>query len=121
MIPPIFDQIAPGYTASRTLVYTVPKNKHLYINNISFSAGYSTAGKQVVFTTKATYDNILKQQTPGMFFLPYSEYVLQDNTVNFDLQIPTYFPEGTDLKIVVAGETNAKCTAGIRGWIKTSV
>ena len=116
---PIFDEIAPGYTASRSLIYTVPKGKIIYISNISFSAGYSTTGKQVTFTTKATYDSITKTQTPGMFFLPYSEYVVQDNAISIDLQVPTRFPEGTDLKIVVSGETNAKCTAGIRGWIET--
>lgn len=115
---PIYDQIAVGNAKSRTTVYTVPANKILYLTSLMASSGYSTTGKQILVTLRATYDDMTKAQTIGKLFLPYFQCVLMDDIVNKDFVIPLKFPGTTDIKAVASGETNARVTVNLSGWIE---
>lgn len=114
---PIYEHIAVGKNTSRSFFYTVPNGYMLSISNIYFSASANAAGKRVLVTTMGTYDSANKRLTSGSFF-PYTEHSLVDTAMSIDLQMPTMFPAGTDLKIIVIGEAGAVCTCGARGWLK---
>jgi hypothetical protein len=118
---PIYDQIALGQTAGRSAFFTVPVGKSLYVTSIAFSAGASSAGKFVRFTTHATYDNKTGTVlTNGVFFMPYSEVGLVDSGYSKLLEMPTKLPAGTDLKVSVQGESGTTCTTILRGWIEVN-
>lgn len=115
---PIYSQLPPGSNRARCFAYTVPAGKNLYITNISFSAGYKTTGKTITFQTMANYNNLESVNTT-VFFQVYSEVLLVDNAVNWDLKTPTKFGPMTDIKINAFGEADAICTCGARGWLET--
>ena len=116
---PMYDQIAVGNVRSRTAVYTVPARKVLYLTGILASSGYSTVGKQVLVTLRATYDDETKIQTVGKLFFPYFQCVLMDSIINKDFVFPLKFPATTDIKAVAAGEANARVTINLSGWIES--
>lgn len=114
---PVYEYISAGRNASRSFVYTVPKNKVLFISNIFFSASANATGKRVLFTTMGTYDSFNKVVTPEAYF-PYTDFSLLDTAISVDFQMPTKFPEGVDIKIIILGEAGSVCTCGARGWLK---
>ena len=116
---PIYEQIAMGGTAAKTIIYTVPKNKVLFITSLTFSAGANATGKRVTFTTRGTYDPIRKTLPTTRIFYPYTETSIVDSAPVVTLDSPSRFPTGTDLKISVQGESGVVCTAMARGWIES--
>lgn len=113
----IYSRIGVGINRAFGLVYTVPKTKSIHIYNLLFSAGSNVANRPVRFITKANYDNISSVATT--FFMPYTNVIITDGSVDVPLESPTTFPAGVDLKI------NAICPDGaaygavtLRAWIE---
>lgn len=117
---PIYAQIAPGMNRGMGAFYTVPTGKTLLVDSISYSAGYTAAGKYVRFVNWATYDNMEKRAlTKGIQFMPYSNVVIMDGSYFRELNPMTSLPAGTDIKVTVQGEANAICAVQLRGWLSS--
>lgn len=77
----------------------------------------SDATKGVRFINQANYDNV--PGVPRSFFLPYIEAVLYNTALNRPLDIPTRFPEHTDIKVsVISGQAGAIADVVLRGWLE---
>lgn len=115
---PVYARINQGYTRSRQAIYTIPKDKTLYIYQVNFGA--IAAGTQGCrFTTRAKYDNLVGSAVN--FFLPYSEVGVQNGSFELDLKQPTKLPAGVDLKVSAIGTSasaNINATVALRGWLE---
>jgi hypothetical protein len=113
----IYGRISQGNTRSRDCRWTVPAGKRIYISSITLSTGSPAGGKNVLFTTRATYDDANAVVLPPNCFMPYSEILLQDAAFRRPLDRPTTFPTGVDLKVsALSDSAGAVCTAGLRGY-----
>lgn len=114
----VYSQCASGYTRSRNSVYTVPLGKTVHICSVLFTAAYSTSGKSVRMTlhTSRSPDEVVL--TSGTLFYPELEMMLVDNIGAMPNKVVLKLPEKTDIKVSVIGETNAKCTSFMHGWIE---
>ena len=111
----VYSYILAGYTRARNIVYTVPEGYDLYITSIMWSCADATKG--VRFINQANYDNI--PGVPRSFFLPYHEATLYNNAFYRPLEIPTYFPEHTDIKVsVISTQAGAIADVVLRGWLE---
>lgn len=111
----VYSYIPAGYTRARNIVYTVPDGKNLYITSVMYSC--ADAAKGVRFINHANYDNV--PGVPRSFFLPYGEAVLYNNTVYRPLELPTVFPEHTDIKVsVISTQAGAIADVVLRGWLE---
>ena len=111
----VYSYIEAGYTRARNIVYTVPDGKNLYITSIMFSC--ADAAKGVRFINQANYDNV--PGVPRSFFLPYGEAVLYNNAFFRPLELPTMFPEHTDIKVsVISTQAGAIADVALRGWLE---
>lgn len=54
----VYGCIPQGMTQQRSLLYTVPANKTLFLTGISLSAGSTQSGKFCRFTLRANYDDV---------------------------------------------------------------
>lgn len=116
---PIYSRIATGTNRAMNCVYTVPAGKELYVFNLLFSAGGNTANRPVRFITKTTYDNI--SNTIIDFFMPYTNVIVTDGTIDVPLECPTFLPATTDVKINAIspdGVTYGACV--LRGWLENA-
>lgn len=111
----IYDQIPVGGNASKSIVYTVPLGKTLWVSSLLFSAGANAPNKRVTFTTKGTWDHKQAKTTVGRFLLPYTEITVMDSVVNIPLEIPTELPATTDVLILTKGEAGAIASCTARG------
>jgi hypothetical protein len=115
---PIYSQIAVGNTRGRNSVYTVPKDKTLYVISATFSAVGVATGKDVIFTLRTTYDD-LRPTVLRTFFVPSIEVGVMDGPVHIPFDLPLHFPAGVDMIVTgLAGSDNAKCSSILRGWLK---
>jgi hypothetical protein len=114
----VYGRISPLMTKARTMVWTVPANKTLYVTSIAFSVVSGSKQAMVRFVTRATYDDAsARALTEGIFFMPYHEVVLQDNSFFRILEVPTKLPARTDLKVsALSDQAGAMCTTILRGW-----
>ena len=115
----IYNQVQIGAVSCFCSVYTVPINKIYYITSTHFSAGYKTTGKTVRMTLHASMSPDGIVSTSGLLFWPHFESMLMDDDVSSVGLEPFAFPEKTDVKVSVVGETLAQCTSRISGWIET--
>jgi hypothetical protein len=113
---PVYSEIAAGYTRDRSVIYTVPKGKTLFVTSMTFGCVYTTSGKSERFTFLGTYDDL--GGTLLNFFVPYAETVLVDNSIVRTFEVPFKLPSLTDIKVNVVGETNAQCAVVARGWLQ---
>ena len=115
---PIYGRIEAGHNRLRQMIWTVPKNKVLYIYNVLLSCGSGTGNRYVRFLTKGTYDNLIGTITS--FFQTYTEVTMQDTTVDVPLEMPTKFIAGTDIKVSAISPDGASAgSCVIRGWVET--
>lgn len=113
----IFGRISLGNTRSRDCRLTVPAGKIACISSITLSTGSAAAGKNVLFTTRGTYNDLDARGLPANNFMPYTEILLQDGAFRRPFDRPTRFPAGVDLKIsALSDSAGAICTAGLRGY-----
>lgn len=116
---PIYTRIATGKTRARTLAWTVPAGKTLYVTNITVSVGGTSKEKSACFTTLATYDD--KAATAVSHFVPYHEFVIEDDSFEKALFPFTMLPAGTDIKVRVEGYvTDCICSGSLRGFLVTN-
>ena len=83
-----YGQIAQGATRSRDCRWTVPTGRSIDISSITLSTGSPAGGKNVLFTTRATYDSDDGAVLPANCFMPYSEILLQDAAFRRPLDRP---------------------------------
>ncbi len=113
----VYGRIATGNTRSRDCRWTVPAGKCVFVSSVTLSTGSAATNKNVLFTTRATFDSNNGRILPVNCFMPYSEILLQDATFRRELSRPTTFPAGVDLKVsAVSDSAGAICTAGLRGY-----
>jgi hypothetical protein len=93
-----YGYIRLGKTRARTAVYTVPLLKVLYVTSIAFSA---VGTKYLIFTTHANYDTATGTILQRGLFQPFSEVALLNSAYHKELEMPTYLPATTDLKVSV--------------------
>lgn len=116
---PIYSRIATGINRAFTCVFTVPINKILYVANLFFSSASNVANKPVRFISKGTYDNA--SGSTISFFMPYSNAIVCDGSIDMQLELPSRFPTGTDLRITAISPDGASYGAVIaRGWLETA-
>jgi len=114
---PIYGQISAGYTRARSSFYTIPKDQTLYITTATFSSIGTTAGKDVIFTMRATYDD--KALAIRAFFLPFIEVGVVDGAIHIEFTVPIRLPEGVDMIVSgLAGNNTSKCSSILRGWLE---
>jgi len=114
---PIYSRIVKGYTRSRNVIYTVPKDKVLFITSTSVTVNGANKGVRV--TTRATYDSTRPTEVLN-FFMPYTEFAMPNGTVLRPLEIPTKFIEGVRINVTgVADQDGAVCSVALRGWVES--
>jgi len=115
-----YGYIQAGNTRQRSLIWTVPANKNLYITSGVMSTVSGAKQAQVKFTLRATFDEKLGTTlTPGTFFMPYEEQILQDSALVHKLEMPAKFPAQTDIKVSVKGDqAGAQASCILDGWIE---
>lgn len=112
-----YSYILAGYTRARNIVYTVPEGYDLYITSIMWSCADATKG--VRFINQANYDSL--SGAPRTFFLPYHEATLYNTALYRPLEMPTYFPEHTDIKVsVISAQAGAIADVALRGWLEAN-
>lgn len=114
---PVYSRIATSTNRAINCIYTIPKDKCLYIYNILFSAASNVANRPVRFITKAKYDNISFSAVD--FFMPYTNVVINDGSVDVPIELPTKFCEGIDIKVNAISPDGATYGAvTLRGWLE---
>lgn len=115
---PIYSRIATGINRALTCVYTVPAGKVLYVVNLFFSASSNVANRPVRFISKGTYDTASGSLIS--FYMPYTNAIVCDGSVDMPLEIPSKFPAGTTLRITAISPDGASYGAVVaRGWLET--
>jgi len=111
----VYSYMLAGYTRARNIVYTVPEGYNLYVTSATWSCSEATKG--VRFINHANYDDA--SGAPRSFFLPYSEVTLYNAALYRPLEMPTRFPEHTDVKVsVVSAQAGAMADVVLRGWLE---
>ena len=114
----VYRQITQGYTRGRGLTYTVPLGKTLYITSIAVSSGYTTAGKVVRWTGRATVDDT-DPSTKINLFQPFFEIITEDSSFTRQFEIPIKIPATADLKVsAVSNGAGSFCDCALRGWLE---
>lgn len=116
---PIYSRIMPGINRATNCIYTVPNGKRLYIYNLLLSAGANVANRPVRMITKASYDNISGSRIT--FFMPYTNVIIVDGSIDVPIESPTTFPEGVDIKVnAISPDGAAYGAVAMRGWLETA-
>ena len=118
----IYSRIGTGFTRARNQTWTVPAGKTLYVTSLCFSTGAPAVGHNVLFTTRANYDDVDQRVlTPvNSFFMPFHEVALQDDFFHRQLTTPTKLPATVSLRVsVVSGVAGALCSSVLRGYVVT--
>ncbi len=114
-----YSSIETGLTACRTLVYTVPAGKTLYLTSItaaSGAGGNSIKLNAIVFTPKIRFFG-------STVFIPQGELLTINGDIIRDLEIPALIAEKSDIKISAQGDYasgSTLCIAAVRGWLETN-
>ena len=115
-----YGYIRAGFTRQRTMIYTVPLGQTLYIVSGTFSSTSGSATHWLRWTLRATYDDRAGLVLPANFFMPISEFQIQDATFQRDYQIPMRLPATVDIKlsgIADAVGSNEVCSCALRGYL----
>lgn len=116
-----YSVILTGFTRARNSIYTVPLGKTYYITSINVGCTKtSSSGVVALITLRATYDNLTGTAlTPGLFFMPYAEFNIQDGSFVRQFEEPMKFIAGTDIKFsCTAGQSATVVTSVMRGWLE---
>jgi hypothetical protein len=115
---PIYSQIDPGNTRSRSSIYTVPLGKTLYITSMVGGCGAAAASTTVI-TLRAKYDH--EAGAIRTFFMPHAELQAGSGSGAFyrPFEIPIKIPATVDVKCsATTTANNTIVTVGLRGWIE---
>jgi hypothetical protein len=114
----VYRSIVAGYTRGRGLTYTVPLGKTLYLTSIAVSSGYTTVGRVVRWTGRATVDDTAPTVKTN-FFQPFFEIITQDNTFYREFEIPIVIPATADLRVsAMSDPATSYCSCALRGWLE---
>jgi len=112
----VYSRIPAGFTRARNSIYRVPLGKTLYICQAAVSSIGTSAGKDVLFSLLAKYDD--KSATVLDFFMPFAEIGVVDGAVVNTFCMPIKIPALVDIKVRgIAGNDNSKCTSALRGYL----
>jgi len=112
-----YDTISIGLTVSRTLVYTVPAGKTLYLTSLTAASGAGGNAiklNAVVFTPKV---RLFGSTT----FIPSGELLTINSETIRPLEMPAVIPAKADVKMSVQGDYasgGTLCIAAVRGWLE---
>jgi hypothetical protein len=112
-----YGYISVGKTRMRQMVWSVPKDKTLYVTDITFSCADQTASKYARFTTRATYDDKSGSLLYNSLFMPYHEILLNNGSFYKILNPPTKLPEYTDIKVSAYANSAAAVSCALRGYL----
>jgi len=114
-----YSAINIGLTACRTLVYTVPAGKTLYLTSITVASG---AGGNALKLNAVTFTP--KYRVFGStVFIPAGEFLSLNNEIARPLEVPGKFTEKTDIKMSVQGDYDSGgtvCIGAVRGWLESN-
>jgi hypothetical protein len=116
----VYSRILAGNTRSRNAIYTVPKDKTLYITSVTIgiTKGGNT-GIAATVTLKSTYSHLLGALTTGLHFTPHAEINHLDGAFFREFEMPISLPQYTDLKVsVTAAQGSTVVTCALRGWLE---
>lgn len=116
---PIYGSIAVGNTQARTLIYTVPLGKTVYLTDMSVSSSSAVGGHYTSFTLRTTWDYIPDVKVAWMN--PVYTLTVQDGGLNVPFVTPIKLNATTDVVMSVVSDavnSDAVCQANIRGWIE---
>jgi hypothetical protein len=117
---PIYGSIAVGNTQARSLIYTVPLGKTVYLTDMSVS-GSSTAGNHYTsFTLRTNWDYIPDVKVGWMN--PVYTLTVQDGGLNIPFVTPIKLNATADVVMSVVSDAvnaDAVCQSNIRGWIES--
>lgn len=112
-----YDYMAAGFNRARTLIYTVPANKILFITSVTYSVSEATKGVRII--SSANYDDSTDTLLDNEFFLNFSEIFLFNQSFYRPLETPTRFTAGTNVKVgAVSTQAGAVAFVALRGWIE---
>jgi len=118
----VYGYIRAGYNRMRQCVYTVPTGKELYITSITVSGVNAAVSHWCRFCLMATYDEHDGTVMAAKTFVPFHEFFVVDQSFVRNLEIPTMFPAGVDLKMTALSDgatANEKCSCALRGYLVT--
>jgi hypothetical protein len=113
-----YSSIETGLTACRTLVYTVPVGKTLYLTSLTMASGAGGNAiklNAVVFTPKIRVFG-------STVFIPQGEFMTINGDTLRPLEFPAVIAAKSDVKMSVQGDYASGatlCIAAVRGWIET--
>lgn len=114
----VYRQIVAGYTRGRSLTYTVPFGKTLYLTSIAIASGHTTAGKIVRWTDRATVDDTAPTVATNIF-QPFFEMQTQDASFFRAFEVPVVIPATADLRVsAVSNGAGSFCSCALRGWLE---
>lgn len=116
---PTYRAISLGQTRGRSLVYTVPFGKNLFLASCNISGVNTAANHYALYTLRATYDDALDAKVP--FFEPYFELGVENSTEHIVFETPIKVPATCDVVMSVISDnaaSNEICSAGLRGWLE---
>ncbi len=114
---PIYSRILAGFTRARDLIYTVPKDKTLFLDEGNFGVVHTAANKYAMITVRSTYDRI--DSASSSLFYPETSVLMDNGMISLKPPIPLKFPEGTDIRAMASSNGTAAISVGVRGRIES--
>jgi hypothetical protein len=117
----VYGNITAGYNFARAAIYTVPKDKVLFLKSITCGAvtANDTKVQAARMYLRATCEEYNDFRTPGIFY-PFSEALISNGIASIHYDVPMAFGEGVDIKVSGIGLTGFSgpldCVA--RGWLE---
>lgn len=116
-----YSYILAGYARARNAMFTVPKDKVIYISTVLFSFGY--AANQTHYARMWIRANIaggaINFNMRDLFW-PYIECVCANSAQTVHLDCPAKLPEGTDVKATGVASATGTAMVSMRGWMETA-
>ncbi len=114
---PIYSRINAGQTRARDMIYTVPKDNELYLDEGNFGAVHTAANKYSLITVRSNYDRI--DSASSSLFYPESTVLIDNGMVLIQPVVRLKFPEGTDIRCTASSNGTAAISVGIRGILES--
>jgi hypothetical protein len=118
-----YGYIRNGFTRQRTLIYTVPLGKTLYITSETLSAVCGASGHWTRYTLRATYDEKADTVLRAGLYMPFMETSIVESAFERHFAIPLRFPATTDIKLSAVTDTSGTATlvpGVLRGYLVTN-
>jgi hypothetical protein len=114
---PIYSRINVGQVRARDLIYTVPKDKELYLDEGNFGVVHTAANKYSLITVRSNYDRV-DSATSSLFF-PESTVLLDAGMIEIKPTVALKFPEKTDIRCTASSNGTGAISVAIRGILES--